>query len=304
MMATIHDALIVGAGPAGLTAALYLARFRRRVVIIDSGHSRAGLIPLTHNYPGFPAGLSGAELLARLREQAARYGVQVRHGTVDALSRIPEGFIASLQSERVMAKAVILATGVADRCPDMADMADIRNATLGGSLRWCPICDGYDVADQNVAILSTAAQGPAHALFLRTYTPSLTLFIQPGGGTVEPEQRRLLGQAGIRIIEEPILSLQVTGAKQVELRLSQGKTFFFDTLYPMLGSDARNELGTALSAQCAGGELKVDAGQQTTVPGLYAAGDVVKALNQMSVGVGHAATAATAIHNRLPDNFR
>lgn len=301
MMATTHDALIIGAGPAGLTAAIYLARFRRRIVIVDSGHSRASLIPLTHNYPGFPAGLSGAELLGRLREQAARCGVQVRHDTVDALNCTPEGFVASLQGERIAAKAVILATGVADRCPDMAG---IRSATLGGSLRWCPICDGYDVADQNVAILSTAAQGPAHALFLRTYTPSLTLFIQPGSGTVEPEQRRLLGQAGIRIIEAPIQSLQVTAAKQVQVRLSQGETLCFDTLYPMLGSDARDELGAALGAQCSDGELVVDAHQQTTVPGLYAAGDVVKALNQMSVGVGHAAIAATAIHNRLPDNFR
>lgn len=301
MMATIHDALIIGAGPAGLTAAIYLARFRRRVVIIDSGHSRAGLIPVTHNYPGFPAGVSGAELLSRLREQAAHYGVQARHGTVDALTCTPEGFIAHLQSERIVAKAVILATGVADRCPDMTD---IDTATLGGNLRWCPICDGYDVTDQNVAILSTAAQGPAHALFLRTYTPSLTLFIQPGSGTVIPEQRSSLRQAGIRIIKEPIQCLQVTVAKQVQVRLSQGETLFFDTMYPMLGSDARDKLGTALGAQCRDGELVVDAYQQTTVPGLYAAGDVVKALNQMSVGVGHAATAATAIHNRLPDNFR
>jgi len=301
MMATIHDALVVGAGPAGLTAALYLARFRRRIVIIDSGHSRAGLIPLTHNYPGFPAGLSGAELLGRLREQAARYGVQVRHGTVDALNRSPEGFVASLQSERWVAKAVVLATGVADRCPDMAD---IRGATLGGSLRWCPICDAYDVTDRKVAILSTAAQGPAHALFLRTYTPSLTLFIQPGSGAVEPEQRCSLGQAGIAVIDEPIVSLQVTAAKQLQVRLSHGATLLFDTLYPMLGSDARDELGTALGARCSDGELVVDSHQQTTMPGLYAVGDVVKALNQMSVGVGHAATAATAIHNRLPDNFR
>jgi len=300
-MATIHDALVVGAGPAGLTAALYLARFRRRIVIIDSGHSRAGLIPLTHNYPGFPAGLPGAELLGRLREQAARYGVQVRHGTVDALDRTPEGFVAGLQNERLMAKTVILATGVADRCPDMAD---IRTATLSGSLRWCPVCDGYDVTDQDVAILSTAGPGPAHALFLRTYTASLTLFIQPGSGTVEPEQRRALGLAGIWIIEEPIQSLQVTDAKKVQVRLSQSKTLFFDTLYPMLGSDARDALGTALGAQCSEGELLVDARQQTTVPGLYAAGDVVKALNQMSVGVGHATTAAAAIHNRLPNSFR
>ena len=300
-MATIHDALIVGAGAAGLTAAIYLARFRRRVVIIDAGHSRASLIPLTHNYPGFPEGLSGVELLARLREQAARYGVQVRCDTVDSITCTPEGFIAHLQRERIAVKAVILATAVADRCPDIAD---IGAATLDGSVRWCPICDGYDVADQNVAILSTAAEGPAHAIFLRTYTPRLTLFIQPDSGMVQPEQRRSLGQAGIQIIERPIGCIQVTATKQIQVRLGNGEVLLFDTLYPMLGCDARDQLGTALGAHCSDGELLVDVHQQTTVPGLYAAGDVVKALNQMSVGVGHAAIAATSIHNRLPNNFR
>ena len=87
---TTLDALVIGAGPAGLTAAIYLARFRRRIVIIDSGDSRAELIPVTHNYPGFPDGISGRELLSRLRVQAARYGVQVRPGTVDGLVRHAE----------------------------------------------------------------------------------------------------------------------------------------------------------------------------------------------------------------------
>lgn len=81
------DALIVGAGPAGLTAAIYLARYRRRIALVDSGESRAALIPVTHNYPGFPNGISGAELLARLTEQALQYGVEVQGGTVGTLSR-------------------------------------------------------------------------------------------------------------------------------------------------------------------------------------------------------------------------
>ena len=292
----VLDALIIGAGPAGLTAAIYLARFRRRIVVVDSGHSRASLIPVTHNYPGFPAGLSGAELLLRLREQASRYGVQVQRGTVDRLSRNTAGFVASSQSERIATKTVMLATGVVDRCPDMAD---IRTATLNGSLRWCPICDGYDVTDQNVAVLSTAAEGTAHALFLRSYTSKLTLFIQRVSGKVDLAQRLSLNQAGIRIVDEPIENVRVTNTRQVQVRLGRGQVLCFDTLYPMLGSDACDELGTALGARCSDGELVVDSHQQTTVPGLYAAGDVVKALNQRSVGVGHAGIAATAIHNSV-----
>src|SRR3954471_11121650 len=90
------DCLVVGAGPAGLTAALYLARYRRRFILADAGGSRASLIPCTHNYPGFPAGISGLDLLARLRAQAERYGAVVTHGTVSDLARSDNGFTARL----------------------------------------------------------------------------------------------------------------------------------------------------------------------------------------------------------------
>lgn len=295
------DALIVGAGPAGLTAAIYLARFRRRIIVIDSGQSRAALIPITHNYPGFPGGISGADLLERLREQALRFGVDVQRGTVDALSRQHEGFVADMDGQPITARTVILATGVADKRPDMTD---IRAATLGGCLRWCPICDGYEVTDQNVAVLSTAENGPAHALFLRTFTPRLTLFIPPGNGALTPEQRRSIEQAGIRVVEERIAKIGMAEVRGVAIRLRGGDELVFDALYPMLGSDARDQLGTRLGARCSDGELLVDHHQQTSVPGLYAAGDVVKALNQMSVGTAHAAIAATAIHNVLAENHR
>lgn len=295
------DALIVGAGPAGLTAAIYLARFRRRIIVIDSGQSRAALIPITHNYPGFPGGISGADLLERLREQALHFGVHVQRGTVDALSRQHEGFIADMNGRPIAARTVILATGVVDKHPDMTD---IRAATLSGRLRWCPICDGYEVTDQNVAVLSTAEDGPAHAFFLRTFTPRLTLFIQHGNGALMPEQRLSIEQAGIRVVEERIAKIGVAEVRGVAIRLQGGDELVFDALYPMLGSHAQDELGTRLGARCSDGELLVDIHQQTSVPGLYAAGDVVKALNQMSVGAAHAAIAATAIHNALVKNRR
>ena len=294
------DALIVGAGPAGLTAAIYLVRFRRRILLVDAGSSRAELIPVTHNYPGFPEGISGAKLLERLRDQAARYGVHARNGTVTGISNDAGGFVADVNGERIAARAVLLATGVADKCPDMPG---IREATLSGRLRWCPICDGYDVADREVAVLSTGKEGASHSLFLRTYTSRVTLLIEPKNGELDEAQRHLVHAAGIRVVEEPIARINA-GPAGVAVHLESGEELRFDSLYPMLGSDARDELGTKLGARCADGELVVDAHQQTSVPGLYAAGDVVKALNQMSVGIGHAAVAATAIHNFLGHDFR
>lgn len=294
------DTLVVGAGPAGLTAALYLARFRRRILLVDSGNSRAKLIPITHNYPGFPEGISGATLLGRLREQAARYGVHARIGTVTQISTVANGFVASVGEERVFSRTVILATGVVDKFPDISN---IQEATLSGRLRWCPICDGYDVTDQNVAVLSTGKKGASHSLFLRTYTSRLTLLVDPKNGELDAAQRHQVCAAGIRLVENPLGGIE-TGPTGVVVHLNNGENLCFDSLYPMLGSDAQIELCTGLGARCADGELVVGVDQQTTVPGMYAAGDVVNALNQMSVGTGHAAIAATAIHNSLGQNSR
>lgn len=296
------DCLIVGAGPAGLTAAIYLARYRRRILVVDAGQSRAELIPITHNYPGFPQGISGAELLMRLREQAARYGGHIRQGTVTALCKRKDEFIAHIDHDRVVTSTVVLATGVIDQHPDVPDL---REATLSGSVRWCPICDGYEVIDQDVALFAYAGEGYRHALFLRTYTRRLTLFVQPGGGELDTDKRQKLAQAGIRLVDEPISQVRKLDGQRVTLRVAGGDELTFDTLYPMLGCNARTDLAKRLGVRVeSNGELWVDAHQRTSVPGLYAAGDLVKALNQMSVGIAHAAIAATAIHNALNDNYR
>jgi thioredoxin reductase (NADPH) len=296
------DCLIVGAGPAGLTAAIYLARYRRRILLVDAGQSRAALIPVTHNYPGFPQGISGIELLTRLRDQAARYDVVVRQGTVKTLSMQGGEFVAEIGDDHVVAATVILATGVIDRHPNIPDL---QEATLHGHVRWCPVCDGYEVIDQNVALLASAKQGFRHALFLRTYTRKLTLFVQAAGECLNSNERLQMNQAGIRLIEEPITRIRRVAGQGVILRLRGGEELSFDTLYPMLGSKARTELVQGLGVRVdIKGELWVDAHQRTSVPGLYAAGDVVNALNQMSVGTAHAAIAATAIHNALSHNYR
>lgn len=296
------DCLIVGAGPAGLTAAIYLARYRRRILVVDAGQSRAALIPITHNYPGFPHGVSGTGLLARLREQAARYGVCVREGTVKALFKPGGEFIADIGENRVVASTVILATGVVDK---LADVPDLREATLSGLVRWCPICDGYEVIDRDVALIGSGREAFKHARFLRTYTRRLTLFAQLGGDKLDSYERVKIELLGIRVVEDPIAEIRTVDGQRITLCLAGGEELSFDTLYPMLGVNPRTELANSLSAEVdENGELLVDLCQRTSIPGLYAAGDVVKALNQMNVGTAHAAIAATAIHNGLNANYR
>ena len=293
------DCLVVGAGPAGLTAALYLARFHRSLAVVDAGNSRARWIPTSHNCPGVPSGVAGPELLARLRTQAEGYGAVIEDGRIRTIEREGDGFVAIAEDGRCYrACHVLLATGVVDKMPVMEGLeAGIaRNA-----VRLCAICDGYEASDDRIGVFAPADEAIRHALFLRTFSRRVTA-IRSEPGQPSAENAQLAADAGVTLLP-PATALRCSDAG-CEVDTEDG-THCFDTLYPALGSTAQSGLGTRLGAEAdANGELVVDACMQTSVDGLYAIGDVVSALNQISVAVGHAAIAATGIHNRLPRNWR
>lgn len=296
MAERVVDCLIVGAGPAGLTAATYLARFKRRIALVDAGHSRASYIPRTHNYPGFPGGINGNELLERLREQAGRYGASVTTGVVESLSK-EDVFVANVEGGRLRARRVLLATGIVDKEPEMPRL---REAIAAGCIRLCPICDGHEVIDRKVAVYGPVGSTVSHAIFMRTFSEDVTLLVPRADTPATAGQRRRLEEAGVRFVPNAVCEMAMDDERKATVRLDDGSSLRFDTLYPSLGSRMRSEFALALGAECTGeAEIKVDARQQTSVEGLYAAGDVVSALNQISVAVGHAAIAATAIHNSL-----
>jgi thioredoxin reductase (NADPH) len=297
------DCLIIGAGPAGLITATYLARFRRSVKLIDAGSSRASLIPLSHNYPGFPDGISGDEILMRLRAQAQRHGVEITSGVVDRLSRQDDGsFIGNYGADSIQAATVALATGVIDIEPELPKLTD---AIRQGYVRHCPICDGYEVIDQKVAMIGHGKHLLKEALFIRHYTDDLTLFSLGRPIELTDAQRKRLFDQGIRIIEDPIAEVFIEGRKISALRGIDDQVHRFDTLYSALGTKVRSELARDLDVDCDEcGDLLVDLKRlQTSVPGLYAVGDVVNGLSQISVAAGHAAVAATAIHHKLSKDF-
>ena len=193
---------------------------------------------------------------------------------------------------------MLLATGVVDVMPAMDGLeAGIDRHAV----RLCAVCDGYEASDDRIAVLAPADEAIRHALFLRSFSRRVTA-IRSEPGEPSDACARLAEQAGVALLP-PAQSMRCTAEGCVVA--TEAGEHRFDTLYPVLGATPQAQLATGLGAEVDdNGELHADARMQTSVDGVYAIGDVVSALNQISVAMGHAAIAATAIHNRLPRNWR
>jgi len=291
------DCVVVGGGPAGLTAAIYLARFHLDVRVIDAGNSRAATIPMTRNHAGFPDGITGVELVDRMRTQAERYGAELSLAEVTGLAASENGVNVIIEGEILATRSVLLATGVVNRRPPMPEELH-RTALARGLLRYCPICDGYEVTDRRVAVLGTGEHGAREALFLRGYTADVTLIAPEGRHELSSEDRALLAQCAVEVVDGPATGLVIAG-ERIALRTPE-RDWRFDCLYPALGSDINSGLAISLgAARSEEGCLIVDAHQRTNIARLYAAGDVVKGLDQISHAMGEGGVAATTIRNDL-----
>jgi thioredoxin reductase (NADPH) len=265
--------------PRRLTAAVYLARYRRRIVLFDGGDSRAALIPESHNYPGFPEGVSGPGLLAALRKQADTYGVTLISAPITELKREGGGFTVKGAEQQVQSRFVLLATGIVDESPDLLG---IKEAIANGSIRYCPVCDGYETMDQRIGVLGHGEDASSKAKFLRTHSSDVTLLSLDDK---KEETAKSLPEAGVKIAG-PVSHIE-HGGDDIRAVLQGGQTLSFDVIYPALGCGVRSELAVALGARTNGvGCLEVDAHQRTTVDGVYAAGDVVSDLHQIAVATG------------------
>lgn len=293
---TPFDTVIIGAGPAGLTAATYLGRFRRRVLVLDGGPSRADWIPESHNTPGFPHGIGGPALLSRLRDQAGLYGAEIRTARAETLSRNAQGFVLTLADEAkpIAARYALMATGVVDRIPHLVGVeAAIRRALV----RVCPICDGYEAIDRRIAVLGDGDLGGREALFMTTYSARVTLLHL--GPYAALSQRAALEEAGVEVLDVDLRQIAL-GQDTIDLISTTGAPRRFDCLYLALGCEMQGRLALRWgAAHDPEGNLLVSAHQETSIDGLYAAGDVVRGLNQIAVATAEAAIAATDIHRRI-----
>lgn len=298
----IYDTLIVGGGPGGLTAAIYLRRFRRDIAVVDKGNSRLQLIPVTHNFPGFPDGIQGTQLLENLRSQLGRYGGHVTEGEITSLSRNDDYFTAQFDGGELHARTVLISTGIADAGMPIENW---HAAVTSGAVRLCPVCDGFDVLDKRIAVIGAPDNCVGHSLFLRSFSNDITLFERDNNMCLASKDQHRLQDAGIKRVISPLRGVTMSDDMTPVLHTEDGAEHHFDVVYPMLGETARSDLAVSLGAATTDcDKLMVDEYQATSVPGLYAVGDVVRGLNQISVAAGHAAVAATRIHSRLPRRFR
>ncbi|MBS0479942.1 MAG: NAD(P)/FAD-dependent oxidoreductase, partial [Proteobacteria bacterium] len=220
-------------------------------------------------------------------------------GHVDAIVPADGGFDVRIGGRSARSRTVLLATGVVNNRPDMPK--ETHDAALaGGLIRYCPICDGYEVTDKRIGVIGTGDHGTREALFLRGYSRDVTLIAPGAAHDLDHACRTQLESAGVAHLDGPCTPVSIN-ADTIFVETAKGPRTF-DTIYPALGSVIRSELAVAAGARASDdGCLEVDDHQRTSVPGLFAAGDVVKGLDQISHAMGEAGVAATAIRNLLDE---
>ncbi|MEO8347758.1 MAG: NAD(P)/FAD-dependent oxidoreductase [Acidobacteriota bacterium] len=291
-----YDAVIVGGGPAGLSAALILGRSRRRVLLCDAGRPRNAA---SHALHGFLTrdGISPAELLRIGRRQLKPYGVEVLRVGVVSVRRVKGGFELGLAGGRKLStRTLLFATGVIDRIPPIEGLP----ALYGRCVFHCPYCDGWEVRDRPLAVYGRGKSGAGLALSLKTWSPDVTL-LTDGPARLSVPLHETLAAQGVAVIARRIARLEprqrgldvVFGRGD---RLARGALFF--STGQDHGCDLPRQLGCRFSRK---GAILTDRFERTGVPGLHVAGDASKDVQLVIVAAAEGAKAGIAINRQLQE---
>jgi len=297
----MEDVIVVGGSFAGLSAATYLARARRRVLVFDTGRPRNRLSVHSHGVLALD-GERGSDLLRIARTQLVKYPT-ARQMTAD-VHRVarrkeePAFEVETRKGDRYAARRLILATGLEDQLPEIPGLGE----RWGRSVFHCPYCDGYEFAPGPIGVLATVPQSVHFAEIVADWG-ALTLFTN-SALTVDAEGRERLMRRGIRLVEDRVAALEGSADGRLErIRMERGTTvairaLFIATLYRQAAPFAR-DLGCEIVENPRGQLVKTDESKQTTVPGVYAAGDMARPTHSIPFAAADGATAGTSAHQSL-----
>lgn len=304
MTNTVYESLVIGGGPAGLSAALYLARYDRTVALFDTGRGRSSWHQINHNYLGFPGGVPAKQLRELGRQQVEEYPqVTTLEYKIDRLERQNGEFIAYGQAGEWRGKTAIICTGVIDHYPHF----DGWEEYVGRSMFWCITCDGYGCRDARVVVVGNKNQAASEALQLRRFTHQLTVLTDSSDCEIDEKFQRRLQQAGIPLVHDKIASAIGKDGEFEALCTKSGQRIELEQLFCQHGAtpiaNLAEDVGVLLSRE---GYICTDVEQKTNVAGVYAAGDVTRLhSHQITTAVHEGGMAASAANYYLyPDELK
>lgn len=293
-----YDAIIIGGGFAGTSAAIWLGRYRRRTLVISAGPHRNAAATVMHGYPGSD-GQNPDELLQKMHAEAAAYATTefVDEYATAAEKTSDKTFIVRTRDAQYAASSLLIATGTADERPDFTGFD-----RFNGKTAWhCPACDGYEVSGKTIAVIGWHEDIGGYAKEFLPYTDpqNITIYTQGRDSDLDPKVRRDASSAGIRLQTIPISELRGTDGKLETLVLDDSSTVPCNALFYNISQRARLQLLNELGCELEEGAVKVDQKQQTTIEGVYAAGDITPFQDLVVVACSTGAVAASSIHESL-----
>ncbi len=298
-----YDCVIVGGGPAGLSAAIYLARYHRSVMVTDHGEGRSTTHEINENYLGFPDGVASKELRALGKQQAERFGARFTDCKIEEV-RSEDGHFRTLgEGHDLRGRTIIFAMGVKDKLPEF-DNKDAQDY-FGKSLFWCITCDGHKVQGARVAIVGASDEAATTCLQFLNFTDKLTMITNRPDGKAEfsDRKRQQLAEAGIPLLEGTIGPLRGSDGMMTAVELDDGRGIELDFMFNQQGARPNSLLAKSLGvAMDDAGYIKVDTEQHTNVERVYAAGDVTREFAHQVVTAAH--EGATAAQSANYDLYR